>query len=226
MKNQQKTILLVEDDSTILTILTKYLKREGYKVLPVRDGASALDFFKAYKPNLIILDLNLPFVDGLEVAKRIRDVSDVPIIMATARTAEIDELNGLRVGADDYVKKPFSPRVLIEKVKLLLKKHSSVNTSSKITFANGYLDKTNYILSINKKPATLTKAQTKIVETLLHARGNTVSRHDLMNALDTKTTDLRIIDAQIKNIRKTIASDNFIQTVRGIGYKINSKYVI
>ncbi len=225
MKNK---ILLVEDDKTIANITTKYLEKAGFSVTQVHDGKSAIDFFEAYDFDLIVLDLNLPFLDGLKVAKHIKKLSNIPIIMLTARTTEVDELNGFRAGADDYVKKPFSPQVLIARIEKLLSKFNNTSahkyTNPIIKFSTGQLCLDKRLIKINNTEYKLTKKQGLLLKSLLESSGSVVPREELLRAIASKSTDNRLIDALVKNLRKVIPPD-FIQSVRGVGYKIGSKYV-
>ena len=221
------SILLVEDDELIGKLVKKYLKQAGYKVIWAKDGASAKDFYNAYKIDAVILDLNLPFVDGLQVAKFIKSQANTPILMLTARTTEIDELNGFNAGADDYIKKPFSPHVLLARLKNALSK-IAINTTqtptSKVKLGKIVLDLNSFALSINNQNYQLTKKQTMFINALLNASGGAVSRDALLQAINSKSKDPRLIDAMVKNLRKILPKD-FILAARGIGYKINIKYL-
>ena len=221
------TILLVEDDELIGKLVKKYLKQAGYKVIWAKDGASAKDFYSAYKIDAVILDLNLPFVDGLQVAKFIKSQANTPILMLTARTTEIDELNGFNAGADDYIKKPFSPHVLLARLKNALSKiaiNTTQTTASKVKLGKIALDLNSFVLSINNQTYQLTKKQALFINALLNASGGAVSRDALLQAINSKSKDPRLIDAMVKNLRKILPKD-FILAARGIGYKINIKYL-
>ena len=215
------TILVVEDEEPIREVIKKYLQLAGFTVDEAASGEVALVKFKN-NYDLVILDLNLPNADGLEVCREIRKKSHVPIIVVTARTEEIDELKGLQIGADDYIKKPFSPKVLVARVQSILRRTKQPNY------------KTNHLL-INQerlevvmrgKKIDLTSTQFKILQTLMQKPGKVYSRQELMNAAHetdaTMAAQDRTIDAHVKAIRKAIGDDphnpQFIRTIIGAGY--------
>jgi DNA-binding response OmpR family regulator len=218
-------ILLVEDEKSIRKIEKLYLEKAGYTVTESEDGADAIDKFKDNTFDLVILDLNLPTVDGIQVCRRIRSKSQVPIIMVTARDTEEDEILGFDFGADDYVKKPFSPSVLVTRVNSLLKR----NKNNKIISSNLVIDPEKQTLVRNKKEVDLTSTQFNILLTLAKSPGKIYSREELLRASSDKPTyketDVRTIDAHIKNIRKLVENDpkapQIIKTVINKGYKYN-----
>ncbi|MDD5341816.1 MAG: response regulator transcription factor [Patescibacteria group bacterium] len=215
-------ILVVEDEESIREVIKKYLQLAGFDVLEAASGEVALLKFND-SVDLVILDLNLPNRDGLEVCRGLRKKSQVPIIMVTARTEEIDELKGLAIGADDYIKKPFSPKVLLARVQSILRR-SSVETANRPSLI---INKEKMTARKDGKDVPLTTTQFKILQTLAGQPGKVFTRGDLLSAIDgggqSKSAMERTIDAHIKSIRKLIGDDSynpkFIKTIIGTGYK-------
>lgn len=222
-------VLIVEDDNEIREIEKDYFLREDFDVYEAKDGYEALDVFYEKKPDIVVLDLNLPFQDGIEVCKGIRKSSGVPIIMVTARTKEIDEIQGLNIGADDYIKKPFSPKILVTRVKVLLKRPDYTNDSKIIRIDGLELDAEKQIIKRNSKLLELTKTQFNMVWLMASNRGKVFERYELIERINNDMPDIydRTIDSHIKNIRKVIEEDTktpkYILTVRGRGYKFNEQ---
>lgn len=224
-------ILIVEDDPQIRKIESDYLKNAGYDVVVAADGVQGELMASTQQPDLIILDLNLPGKDGVEVCKKVRKGSGIPILMVTARTKEIDELIGLEVGADDYIKKPFSPKIMVARVKALLKRAGSENEPVIINVLDLMFDLQNYVLKRNDDLINLTKVQFDILSTLVMNKGKVMKRDELMD--NGYKSDIppeifdRTIDAHIKNIRKALGDDpkdpKYISTIRGVGYKFNGE---
>jgi DNA-binding response OmpR family regulator len=214
-------ILIVEDEAPIREVMKKYLQLAGFEVDEAASGEVAIVKFKN-NFDLVILDLNLPNADGLEVCRQIRSKSHVPIIVVTARTEEIDELKGLQIGADDYMKKPFSPKVLVARVQAMFRRAQSGNcTRNKLTLHPERME----VSRLGKK-VDLTLTQFKILETLMQKPGRIYSRQELMRAAHekdaAKASSDRTVDAHIKAIRKAIGDDphqpRFIRTIVGAGY--------
>jgi len=224
-------ILIVEDDPQIRKIESDYLKTAGYDVVVAADGIQGELMASTQQPDLIILDLNLPGKDGVEVCKKVRKGSGIPILMVTARTKEIDELIGLEVGADDYIKKPFSPKIMVARVKSLLKRAGSESEPVIINVLDLMFDLQNYVLKRNDDLINLTKVQFDILSTLVMNKGKVMKRDELMD--NGYKSDIppeifdRTIDAHIKNIRKALGDDpkdpKYISTIRGVGYKFNGE---
>lgn len=217
-------ILLVEDEAAIREAEAAYLCQAGYDVLAVGDGAAALEQFDSVSPHAVVLDLSLPRVDGLEVCRSIRTSSHVPIIMVTARVSEIDELLGLDVGADDYLKKPFNPRVLVARVQALLRRAGT----RPVKRGSFVVEPDKLLVLKDAQPIALTTTQFNIFYRLLAHPGVVLSREQLLDAAhdhDPGRRDVfdRTIDAHIKAIRKRIedepARPRYIQTVIGRGYR-------
>ena len=220
------TVLVVDDEPQIAEIARDYLQHAGYGVLLARDGAQALELARSRRPDLIVLDLALPAIDGLDVARVLRRESAVPIIMLTARVEESDRLAGLEVGADDYVTKPFSPRELVARVKAVLRR-SDVSASrgdhfiaSDLTFDVPKVRVTRGAAAID-----LTGTEFQLLATLARQPGRVFTRAQLLDAIHGLETEAfeRAIDTHVKNIRRKIEPDSrnpiYVLTVYGIGYK-------
>ncbi|MGB9876940.1 MAG: response regulator transcription factor [bacterium] len=217
-------ILVVDDDKDIVEILSLYLQREGYEVVPAYDGVEALRLFHKEKPLLVILDIMLPKMDGWEVCKILRERFDVPILMLTARTEEADRVLGLELGADDYVVKPFSPREVTARVKAILRRKErppQITTIGKLT-----LDRTAYEARIGEKKIPLTPKQLELLYLLAENRGRVVKRTEILNKLwkdEDIPPDERAVDQHIKRIRDLIDLEEAgvrLSTIRGVGYKL------
>ena len=219
-----KKILLVDDEPEILEICRDYLKASGYDVVTARDGAQGLSFARRGKPDLIVLDLMMPEMDGLDVCRAIRRESNVPIIMLTARVEETDKLIGLEIGADDYITKPFSPRELVARVKVILRRVSGDATAEVIRVGNVSLDRTQYEVEVGKRVITLTPTEFEIMATLMSQPSRIFSRHQLLNAAHGVAFESyeRAIDSHIRNLRHKLEPDELIFTVHGVGYKFEA----
>jgi DNA-binding response OmpR family regulator len=219
-------VLVVDDERQIAQIARDYLEHAGFSVVVAADGAKALDLARSRRPDLIVLDLALPAIDGLDVARVLRRESDVPIIMLTARVEESDRLAGLEIGADDYVTKPFSPRELVARVKAVLRRsdvtasRGDVFTVSDLTFDVPKLRLTRGLDDIE-----LTATEFQLLATLARQPGRVFTRAQLLDAIHGLEVDAfeRAIDTHIKNIRRKIEPDTrnpiYVLTVYGIGYK-------
>jgi two-component system alkaline phosphatase synthesis response regulator PhoP len=221
-----KTVLVVDDEQPIAEIARDYLQHAGFGVITAGDGAAALEMARAQRPDLIVLDLALPRVDGLDVAKALRRESAVPIIMLTARVEEADRLRGLEIGADDYITKPFSPRELVARVKAVLRRVDGVSANSdQIQLADLILDVPRLKVSRRGKPIDLTATEFELLATLARQPGRVFTRAQLLDAVrgDEVESFERAIDAHVKNIRRKLEPDarkpRYILTVYGIGYK-------
>lgn len=218
-------ILVVDDEIKIVEVVKAYLEKDNYEVFIATDGKSALKSYDDNKQDLIILDLMLPDITGEEVCKILREKSDVPIIMLTAKVDEENILNGFNIGTDDYVIKPFSPKQLIARVNAIIKRVK--NNKSKLSFNNGDLiiDKDSYEVFKNNNLITLTPSEYKILLELAENKNKVFTRGDIISKTmeDDSFVYDRIVDSHIKNIRAKIEDDNkkpkYILTVHGIGYK-------
>lgn len=226
MVNENKNILVVDDEKAIRDVIKAYLSREGYRVFTASNGIEAINKFNNQKIDLIILDLMLPDLSGEEICKKIRLKSDVPIIMLTAKVQIDDKVNGLYIGADDYVVKPFSPRELIARIKVVFRRvETNVVKADFLEFNDGDLtiNTNKIIVKKNNKSLKLTVTEFKLLELLAKNKGKVFTRDELIiKALgyDYEGND-RTIDTHIKNIRHKIddSINKYIKTVHGIGYK-------
>ena len=217
-------ILVVDDEPKIVRLTRDYFEKNGYRVVTAGDGQSALTTARREKPDLIILDLMLPGMDGREVCRILRRESDVPIIMLTALAEEVDQVTGLEIGADDYITKPFSPRTLVARVRALLRRsRGEIKLPSLIRIGGIEIDSEKYSVTFDGAPIKLTPNEFKLL-TLLAARpGQTLTREQLIEDLHGGASSIdRSVDSHIKNLRKkleTASGESMIETVYGIGYR-------
>jgi two-component system alkaline phosphatase synthesis response regulator PhoP len=221
-----QTILVVDDEARIVKLVRDYLERAGFDVLSAHDGETALTLARVEQPDLIVLDLMLPGVDGLDVCRRLRQVSGVPIIMLTARVEEADRIVGLELGADDYVTKPFSPRELVARVRATLRRTSGeVGPASVLRAGDVELDTAALAATVAGEPVDLTPTEFQVLATLVRQPGRIFSREQLLEAVHGVAFDGfdRSMDSHIKNLRRKIEPDprqpTYIQTVYGVGYR-------
>ena len=214
-------ILLVDDETEILEICRDYLKASQYEVVTAKDGAQGLSSARREKPDLIVLGLLMPEMDGLDLCRALRRESNVPIIMLTARVEETDKLVGLELGADDYMSKPFSPRELVARVKVVLRRVSGDSAAEVIRVGHVSLDRTQYEVQIGKRVVTLTPTEFEIMATLMSQPSRIFSRNQLLNAAHGVAFESyeRAIDSHIRNLRRKLEPDELIFTVHGVGYK-------
>jgi two-component system, OmpR family, response regulator ChvI len=226
------TIALVDDDHNILTSVSVGLEAEGYRIMTYTDGASALDGFKIDPPDLAILDIKMPRMDGMETLRHLRQKSDMPVIFLTSKEDEIDELFGLKMGADDFIRKPFSQRLLAERVKVLLRRSTPKDGASNKeaearVLERGLLriDPERHTCTWKNDPVTLTVTEFLILQALASRPGVVKSRNALMDAAydDQVYVDDRTIDSHIKRLRKKFTSADaefdMIETLYGVGYR-------
>jgi two-component system, OmpR family, response regulator ChvI len=227
------TIALVDDDKNILASVTMLLEQEGYHVRSYTDGASALTALSANLPDLAILDIKMPRMDGMELLRRLRQNAEIPVIFLTSKDEEIDELMGLNAGADDYIRKPFSQRLLLERVKAVLRRaegkkgtHAPAGEAKQsIVRGKLVLDPMRHECTWEGKPVRLTVTEFLILQCLAQRPGFVKSRDNLMDAAydDQVYVDDRTIDSHIKRLRKKfkVADDDFdsIETLYGVGYR-------
>jgi DNA-binding response OmpR family regulator len=221
-------ILVVEDDKKTASLIKLYLEREGFQTVIAYDGQQALELAKQHPPIFVILDLMLPLVDGWEVCRRLRQSSDVPILMLTARGEEVDRVSGLTLGADDYVVKPFSPRELVARVKAILRRgRLEAPGQEKILSLEGLtLDLEKHKVTLEGRPGLLTPHEFALLQTLMAAPGKVFAREELLDRLyphNEATVIGRVVDVHIGKLRQKIEKDpskpRYILTVRGIGYQ-------
>jgi two-component system, OmpR family, response regulator ChvI len=228
------TIALVDDDRNILTSISIALESEGYRIMTYTDGVSALDGFRTSPPDLAILDIKMPRMDGMETLRRLRQKSDIPVIFLTSKDDEIDELYGLKMGADDFIRKPFSQRILVERVKAILRRRPKQGAAHKESdvkvLERGLLrlDPERHSCTWKNVPAILTVTEFLILQALVNRPGVVKSRNALMDVAydDDVYVDDRTIDSHIKRLRKTFRSidSNFdmIETLYGVGYRFKA----
>lgn len=221
-------VLVVDDELEIVRLVRAYLERAGFAVVTAAEGREALAVFRHERPNLVVLDLNLPELDGLDVCRQIRRTSDVPIIMLTARIEETDRLIGLELGADDYVVKPFSPREIVARVRAVLRRTEGTPVRPEVISAGGVrLDFTRRTASVNDRPLDLTTMEFDLLAALVEHPGQVFSRQELLDRVQGNAYEgyERTIDVHIKNLRKKLGDDSqdpgFIETVRGVGYRFS-----
>ncbi|MHB8620739.1 MAG: response regulator transcription factor [Chloroflexota bacterium] len=229
-----RQVLVVDDEPKLVDVVRSYLQRDGYQVLTAGNGAEALDVFRGAHPDLVILDVMLPVMDGLEVCRRLRRESSVPIIMLTARAEELDELLGLELGADDYVTKPFSPRALAARVQAVLRRASPSDDSTEQAIVAGpvRVDPTRHEVIWNGTEVPVTPAQFRLMAALARRPGRVFQRLELMEHMqgDAYAGCERTVDAHVKNLRKKLAqaggeaAAGAIVTVAGVGYKLEARH--
>jgi len=215
-----KRILIVEDEPKIASLLEDYLQAQGGMATRIEDrGDRAMAAFDAFKPQLVLLDLMLPGLDGIEVCKKIRENSDVPVIMITAKVEEIDRLLGLELGADDYICKPFSPREVVARVKAVLRRSSPEAT------VGLEMNEAEFAARLNGQDLVLTPVEFALLKTLSGQAGRVFSRDQLMNGMyaDYRVVSDRAVDTHVKNLRRKLTdvsgSDDMIKSIYGLGYR-------
>jgi two-component system alkaline phosphatase synthesis response regulator PhoP len=225
-----ETILVIDDEPRIVKQARDYLEKGGFRVVAAGDGKTALAVARHQRPDLIVLDLNLPGMDGLDVCRTLRRESDVPIIMLTARVEETDRLIGLELGADDYITKPFSPRELVARVRAVLRRvRGGVHQPGLIRVGDLKIDLNGHRLTREDEPVRLTRTEFKLLATLAQHPGQTFTREQLLDRLHGVVYDGfdRSIDAHIKNLRRKLEVDpvepRYVLTVYGVGYKFTDE---
>jgi two-component system alkaline phosphatase synthesis response regulator PhoP len=211
-----KTILIVDDEPQIAEIAGDYLRAGGFDVITAAGGVRALELVRGRRPDLVVLDLGLPGMDGTDVARAIRRDSDVPIIMLTARVEEDDRLRGLEIGADDYITKPFSPRELVARVRAVLRR-ARPDRGDVFRVDDLIIDVPRMRVARGDQPIELTPAEFQIVAAMARRAGRVFTRTQLLETIAAESFD-RAIDSHIKNIRKKLGA-RYVESVYGIGYK-------
>ncbi len=226
MKDQK--ILVVEDEKKIADLLKEYLENGGFQVSVLDRGDKVISDVKKTPPDLLILDIMLPGMDGMDICREIRTFSNIPIIMVTARIEEIDRLIGLEIGADDYICKPFSPREVVARVKAILRRTSSKLEVKNIKIGAISLDEDRWIVTINTQELTLTPNEFKLLKVMMANPNRVFSRGELVNHVQGYEFEGydRTIDSHIKNLRKKLNRQlpgiEVIGSVYGVGYKFNA----
>ena len=216
-----RRVLIVDDDPKVCETLDRYLAHAGYATASALDGAKALELVQTFAPDLIVLDLMLPRVSGLEVCRMLRETSAVPIIMLTAKTTEHDKLTGLSLGADDYLTKPFSPRELVARVEAVLRRSGTTEKTPRVIAGSLTIDPERCEVAVDGAPVTLTATELRLLLAMARAPGRVFRRDELARlALGDDFEGLdRTVDAHIKNLRRKVGAET-IATVFGVGYKV------
>jgi two-component system alkaline phosphatase synthesis response regulator PhoP len=226
-----KTVLVVDDEPAIVQIASDYLRHAGFDVVSVADGVTALQVIKAQPPDLIVLDLGLPGMDGLDVTRETRRIGNTPIVMLTARGEESDRLIGLELGADDYVVKPFSPKELVARVRAVLRRSEAAQDPYGDIMRRGdvVIDAPRMRVTIGDKSVELTNSEFHLLLTMARQPGRLFTRAQLLDAVRGVAFESyeRAIDAHVKNIRRKIEPDprqpRYVLTVYGVGYKFSDE---
>ena len=222
-------ILVIDDEPSILNLVTAYLKPEGYELHTASDGLSGLKAARAFKPDLVILDIMLPGMDGLELLSRLRRESEVYVILLTAKAEETDKIVGLSVGADDYMTKPFSPRELTARVKAALRRIQSgtgpATEMNVLSFRHLRLDAGARTVRVDENPIDLTAIEFDLLKALAENRGRVLSRAQLLEKVwgGVYVGELRVVDVHLGHIRQKLGREDLIVTVRGVGYRFEDE---
>lgn len=214
-------VLIVEDEYDIRELLQNYLENEGYQVVSASDGEQALEMFHSATPDLILLDIMLPLLNGYEVCKAIREESNIPVIMLTALDSEQSQLKGFDLRIDDYIPKPFSMPILLRKIAAVLRRTVG-GITERLTYKALSLDLDGYRAFVDGQAIDLTQKEFELLKALLQNQGRVLSRQTLLNRVWSYDFygDERIVDTHIKNLRKKLGID-YIETIRGVGYRID-----
>jgi len=222
-------ILVVDDEPSVTNLVSAYLRTEGYEVFTAADGHAGLKAARTFKPDLIILDLMLPGIDGIELLSRLRRESEVYVIMLTARTEETDKIVGLSVGADDYVTKPFSPRELVARVKAALRR---LKTGAGSGVEGSVLSFKHIIINVGARTVTvdnslieLTAIEFDLLRALAESRGRVLTREYLLENVwgGEYFGEMRVVDVHLGHVRQKLGRDDLIATVRGVGYRFEDE---
>jgi two-component system, OmpR family, alkaline phosphatase synthesis response regulator PhoP len=221
-------ILIIEDEQSIRKMIKAYLKSEGFQVFTASDGPSGLEAARTYQPDLIVLDIMLPEMDGIELLTRLRRESEVYVILLTAKTEEIDKVVGLSVGADDYVTKPFSPRELVARIKAALRRiqaSGKTQPESQLTFRHVRIDTASRQVWVDDHPVELTETEFDLLSTLAEHRGMVLSREQLLERVwgTNYYGEMRVVDVHLGHIRQKLGDESLIKTVRGVGYRFDDE---
>ena len=217
-------ILVVDDESELTSLVRRALEREGFDVVEARDGEEALRLFAESRPDLVVLDIMLPGVDGFEVCRRLRANSDVPVILLTARAGEEDRVSGFELGADDYVVKPFSVRELVARVKAQLRRYTK-NRGPVWTWKNVTVDEESHQAFVDGHDVPLTATEFALLATMIRSPGRVYTRDQLLTAVwgERYFGDVRTVDVHIRHLREKLqeaGAPPLIETVRGVGYRV------
>ncbi len=222
-------ILIIDDEPSIHTVITAYLKAEGYDYLSAMDGQTGLQTARTFKPDVIILDVMLPGMDGVEVLTNLRRESNAYVIMLTARAEETDKIVGLSVGADDYLTKPFSPRELIARIKAVLRRLQNTrnlgDSNSSFVFSHIHIDSSARRVWVDEQSIDLTAVEFDLLVALAQHQGMVLTREQLLEKAwgYDYFGDTRVVDVHIGHVRQKLGEDRFIETIRGVGYRFEDK---
>jgi len=221
-------VLVVDDEQDILDLVRYHLEREGYQVVGCRDGKSALDLVGREKPDLVVLDLLMPGVDGFEVCRRLRRESSIPIVMLTAKADETDTVVGLELGADDYVTKPFSPRELVARVRAVLRRGTGPPDQGPLTIGDLAMDFARYQVRVGGTDVVLTAKEMELLKSLVQARGRVLSRDFLLERVwgydRAAEIESRTVDVHVRRLREKLGREaRRIVTVKGVGYRFDNE---
>lgn len=224
-------ILVIDDENSILNLVSAYLRPEGYEVHTARDGPTGLKAARAFRPDLIVLDIMLPGMDGIELLTHLRRESDVYVIMLTAKSEETDKIVGLSVGADDYLTKPFSPRELVARVKAALRRVQAGSAGPKgnvMAFRHVRIDVDGRRVWVDEQPVELTTIEFDLLRTLAENAGRVLSREQLIERVwgHDYFGEIRVVDVHIGHIREKLGDDRYIETVRGVGYRFDDEEIV
>ncbi|MEI6289649.1 MAG: response regulator transcription factor [Chloroflexota bacterium] len=226
----QKTILVVDDEERIRGLLQAYLVQEGFRVVSAANGLEALHLVDKEHPDLILLDIMMPEMDGYEFIRIFSRSHNEPVILLTARLEESDKIVGLELGADDYITKPFSLRELTARIRMVLRRMGKISPSASVLEAGDIvMDRDSYNVTIRMQPVSLTRSEFELLAALVSAKGRTLTRMQLLDFVQGVAFEgiERSIDGHIKNLRAKIEPDTrnptYIQTIYGVGYRINTK---
>jgi two-component system alkaline phosphatase synthesis response regulator PhoP len=224
-------ILIVDDESSILTLVTAYLRAEGFEFKTAADGPGGLALARSFQPDLLILDVMLPGMDGIELLTRLRRESDMYVILLTARSEEMDKIVGLAVGADDYLTKPFSPRELVARIKAALRRLQSAKTpqaaGAALAFVHLRIDPDARRAWIDDRLVELTAVEFDLLWILAQNHDRVLSREQLLEKVwgYDYFGDTRVVDVHIGHVRQKLGQDELIETIRGVGYRFEDKQV-
>lgn len=222
-------ILVIDDEPSITNLVSAYLKPEGYEVYTAADGNAGLKAARAFKPDLIILDVMLPGMDGIELLSHLRRESEVYVIMLTARTEETDKIIGLSVGADDYMTKPFSPRELVARIKAALRRlktgAGSGEKGAVLSFKHVRIDAGARAVQLDEHPIELTAIEFDLLKALAENRGRVLTREQLLEKVwgGEYFGEMRVIDVHLGHVRQKLGRNDLIVTVRGVGYRFEDE---
>jgi len=223
-------IMIVDDEKDIVDIVKAYLEKEGYPTIEAYDGESALELWREHEPDLVVLDILMPRLNGIEFCREVRKESRVPIIILSAKSEEDDRIGGLEIGADDYMVKPFSPRELVARIRAVLRRHKEYAGNSDAVIAGPMvIDGRSHLVKVNDQEVSLTPMELSVLEMLATHPGEVLSREKIITMTQGDHYDGydRNIDTHIKNIRNKVAKKagdwSFIETVYGVGYKFQVK---